>query len=324
MAEGVLSFPYIASNEWQFRNFAVQFVPDRTANVGGRFRVLNVFVIVSMFSFLRCVIPDGAKPVPSIKLTARCSAQFELTAVESTKAHSHHLDCFSNLSHLAHNSGVLRGLVGYRSAYVDCPNVNLSQLLSIGIDSGSLNRFVTLRHFRFWFCYVQIDSAKVQNRFTSGLSESTRFVKNRFIRAREVVSSPQVSKPLLLFNSSVVATMSRRKTPAVKNKSAPRKDPPQFSQLPLRKWFPIKEVWEDYQNVYSKMLILPPRFLSEGLLPEDKYPELWELVDFQGLRPLLFTQERYYPRMMAAVAATLRIHDGLYDDEGDGDFQLMF
>ncbi|MED6211515.1 hypothetical protein PIB30_074445 [Stylosanthes scabra] len=27
---------------------------------------------------------------------------------------------------------------------------------------------------------------------------------------------------------------------------------------------------------------------------------------------------------MAAVAATLRIHDGLYDDEGDGDFQLMF
>ncbi|MED6207163.1 hypothetical protein PIB30_033263 [Stylosanthes scabra] len=118
--------------------------------------------------------------------------------------------------------------------------------------------------------------------------------------------------------------MSRRKTPAIKLKSIPRKDPPQLSQLPLRKWFPIKEVWEDYQNLYSTILILPPRFLSEGLLSEDKYPEFWELLDFQGLRSLLFTRQRYYPRMMAAVAATLRIHDGLYDDEGDGDFQLMF
>ncbi|MED6175044.1 hypothetical protein PIB30_074809 [Stylosanthes scabra] len=123
-----------------------------------------------------------------------------------------------------------------------------------------------------------------------------------------------------------LATMSGRKTPAVKlkSKSVPRKDPPQLSQLPLRKWFPIKEVGEDYQNFYSKILILPPKFLSEGLLPEDKYPEFWELVDFQGLRPLLFTREWYYPRMMAAVAAALRIHDGLYDDEGDGNFQLMF
>ncbi|MED6153130.1 hypothetical protein PIB30_098626 [Stylosanthes scabra] len=85
-----------------------------------------------------------------------------------------------------------------------------------------------------------------------------------------------------LLSPRVLATMSRHKTPAVKlkSKSVPRKDPPQLSQLPLRKWFPIKEVWEDYQNFYSKMLILPPRFLSEGLLPEDKYPEFWELIDF--------------------------------------------
>ncbi|MED6186210.1 hypothetical protein PIB30_064587 [Stylosanthes scabra] len=72
------------------------------------------------------------------------------------------------------------------------------------------------------------------------------------------------------------------------------------------------------------MPILPPRFLSEGLLPEDKHPEFWELLDHQGLRPLLFTRERCYPRMMAAAATTLRLHDGIYDSEGDGEFRLWF
>ncbi|MED6200707.1 hypothetical protein PIB30_087899 [Stylosanthes scabra] len=90
----------------------------------------------------------------------------------------------------------------------------------------------------------------------------------------------------------VLATMSRHKTPAVKLKNVPSKDPPQLSQLPLRKWFANKELWEDYQSFYSKMPILPPRFLSEGLLPEDKHPEFWELLDYQGLRPLLFTRDR--------------------------------
>ncbi|MED6163777.1 hypothetical protein PIB30_083317 [Stylosanthes scabra] len=74
----------------------------------------------------------------------------------------------------------------------------------------------------------------------------------------------------------------------VKLTSAPRKDPPQLSQLPLQKWFASKEVWEDFQNFYSKMPILQPRFLSEGLLPEDKYSKFWKLINFQGLRPLLF------------------------------------
>ncbi|MED6189438.1 hypothetical protein PIB30_096010 [Stylosanthes scabra] len=116
--------------------------------------------------------------------------------------------------------------------------------------------------------------------------------------------------------------MSRRKTPAVKLKNVPSKDPPLLSQLPLRKWFANKEIWEDYQSFYSKMPILPPRFLSEGLLPEDKYPEFWELLDHQVLRPLLFARERYYPRMMAVAATTLRLHDGIYDSEGNGEFRL--
>ncbi|MED6139945.1 hypothetical protein PIB30_088570 [Stylosanthes scabra] len=53
---------------------------DRTLNVGVRFRVLNIFVIIPMFSFSLRVIPEGAKPVPSIKLTARVSAQLGPTA----------------------------------------------------------------------------------------------------------------------------------------------------------------------------------------------------------------------------------------------------
>ncbi|MED6138539.1 hypothetical protein PIB30_075098 [Stylosanthes scabra] len=118
--------------------------------------------------------------------------------------------------------------------------------------------------------------------------------------------------------------MSRRKTPAVKLKNVPSKDPPLLSQLPFRKWFANKELWEDYQSFYAKMPILPPRFLSEGLLPEDKYREFWELLDYQGLRPLLSARERYYPRMMAATATTLRIHDGIYNSEGDGEFRLWF
>ncbi|MED6223265.1 hypothetical protein PIB30_072343 [Stylosanthes scabra] len=118
--------------------------------------------------------------------------------------------------------------------------------------------------------------------------------------------------------------MSRRKTPAVKLTSAPHKVPPPLSQVPLRLWFTNKDNWEEFQKFYSKMPILKPRYLSEGLLPEDKYLEFWRLLNFQGLRPILFVRGRYYPHLMIAVAATLQILDGLYDKEGDGNFRMMF
>ncbi|MED6115974.1 hypothetical protein PIB30_095814 [Stylosanthes scabra] len=69
--------------------------------------------------------------------------------------------------------------------------------------------------------------------------------------------------------------MSRRKTPAVKLTSAPCKVPPPLSQVLLRRWFTNKENWEEFQNFYSKMPILKPRYLSEGLQLEDKYPVFW-------------------------------------------------
>ncbi|MED6222678.1 hypothetical protein PIB30_066605 [Stylosanthes scabra] len=96
--------------------------------------------------------------------------------------------------------------------------------------------------------------------------------------------------------------MSCRKTLAVKLTSAPRKVPPPLSQVPLRRWFTNKDNWEEFQKFFSKMPILKPRYLSEGLLPEYKYPKFWRLLDFQGLRPLLFVRGRYYPHLMTAIA----------------------
>ncbi|MED6172222.1 hypothetical protein PIB30_048075 [Stylosanthes scabra] len=152
----------------------------------------------------------------------------------------------------------------------------------------------------------RIDSSKGSgNRLDS--SRINSFASEKWFH---LFKSPSFYVSSILVSPKVLATMSRCKTPVVKLKNVPSKDSPQLSQLPLRKWFANKELWEDYQSFYSKMPILPPRFLNEGLLLEDKYPEFWELLDHQGLRPLLFTRERYYPRMMAAVATTFRVHDG--------------
>ncbi|MED6203966.1 hypothetical protein PIB30_004553 [Stylosanthes scabra] len=114
--------------------------------------------------------------------------------------------------------------------------------------------------------------------------------------------------------------MSRRRTCTSSSRDNP---PPPLSQVPLREWFTKKEHWTEFQNKYSKMSIIKPRYLDEGLLPEDKYPDFWRLLDFQGLRPLLFLKERYYPRLMAAATTTIRTNDTL-DKNGNGEFQLEF
>ncbi|MED6212411.1 hypothetical protein PIB30_083021 [Stylosanthes scabra] len=72
-----------------------------------------------------------------------------------------------------------------------------------------------------------------------------------------------------------------------------------------------------------KKPILKPRYLSEGLIPKDKYPMFWRLMEKQHLRGLLSFRERYYPRLMAAVATTLRIENKL-DENGDGEFYMVF
>ncbi|MED6133908.1 hypothetical protein PIB30_032589 [Stylosanthes scabra] len=85
--------------------------------------------------------------------------------------------------------------------------------------------------------------------------------------------------------------MSRRKTttrkPARNSRNEP---PPPLSQLPLRKWFTTNEVCKSYVEGFSKLPVLKPR---------------------------------YYPRMMAVVATTLRLKDTL-DEAGFGKFHLKF
>ncbi|MED6148789.1 hypothetical protein PIB30_056185 [Stylosanthes scabra] len=37
---------------------------------------------------------------------------------------------------------------------------------------------------------------------------------------------------------------------------------------------------------------LPPKFIRDGVLSDEKYPEFWRLIDIQGLRPFLYMRER--------------------------------
>ncbi|MED6124375.1 hypothetical protein PIB30_058402 [Stylosanthes scabra] len=118
--------------------------------------------------------------------------------------------------------------------------------------------------------------------------------------------------------------MSRRKTTARKPARSSRNEPPPpLSQLPLWKWFTTNEVLKSYVEGFSKLPALKPWYLLEGFLPEDKYEVFCKVVDEQGLRPLLFMKERYYPRMMAVVATTLRLKDTL-DEVVFEDFHLKF
>ncbi|MED6116319.1 hypothetical protein PIB30_099220 [Stylosanthes scabra] len=118
--------------------------------------------------------------------------------------------------------------------------------------------------------------------------------------------------------------MSHRKPTAHKSANNPSDDTPlSLSQLPLRKWFNSKEILKSYLDIFSKLSVLKPRYLSEGLLPEDKYEVFWKLVDQQRLRSLLFMKEQYYPRMMRVVATSLWLADKLNDAE-EGEFYLRF
>ncbi|MED6160343.1 hypothetical protein PIB30_050589 [Stylosanthes scabra] len=118
--------------------------------------------------------------------------------------------------------------------------------------------------------------------------------------------------------------MGCRKTTVRKSAGTSRKGPPPpISQLPLRKWFTTNEFWKSYLDTFSKLPVLKPRYLPDGLISEDKYEVFWKLVDLQGLRPLLFMKERYYPRMMRVVATTIQQKDSL-DDVGNREFYLRF
>ncbi|MED6112857.1 hypothetical protein PIB30_065525 [Stylosanthes scabra] len=112
-----------------------------------------------------------------------------------------------------------------------------------------------------------------------------------------------------------------RKTPATKRSR--NTQPPPLSNVPLRQWFANEALWRHFQDFYMKKPILKPRYLPEGLIPEDRYQVFWRLIEKQHLRGLLFFKERYYPRLMAAASTTLRIQNNL-DENGNGEFHLVF
>ncbi|MED6190008.1 hypothetical protein PIB30_101556 [Stylosanthes scabra] len=99
--------------------------------------------------------------------------------------------------------------------------------------------------------------------------------------------------------------------------------PPRLSQLSEEHWFEDENERLAYDERLSKMEILPPKFIGDGVLPDEKYPKIWRLIDIQGLRPFLYMRERYYPGFVAAAYTTLYIQDGL-NDEGNGRFVLGF
>ncbi|MED6194909.1 hypothetical protein PIB30_032937 [Stylosanthes scabra] len=95
--------------------------------------------------------------------------------------------------------------------------------------------------------------------------------------------------------------------------------PPRLSEFPEESWFEEEDDRVAYEGRLSRMKILPPRYVGEGAIPEEKYPEFWRLIDVQGLRPFLFMHERYSPRFVVAAFTTVSIQDNL-NEEGRGEF----
>ncbi|MED6164270.1 hypothetical protein PIB30_088063 [Stylosanthes scabra] len=99
--------------------------------------------------------------------------------------------------------------------------------------------------------------------------------------------------------------------------------PPCLSQMPEEHWFDDDNERLAYDERLSKMEILPPKFIGDGVLPDAKYPEFWRLIDIEGFRPFLYMRERYYPCFVAAAFTTLFIQDNL-NDEGNRGFIFGF
>ncbi|MED6159365.1 hypothetical protein PIB30_041689 [Stylosanthes scabra] len=119
---------------------------------------------------------------------------------------------------------------------------------------------------------------------------------------------------------------SRRKSTAHKSANNPSDDPPlSLSQLPLRKWFNSKEILKSYLDVFSKLPILKPRYLSEGLLPEDKYEVFWKLVDCRlltlGVEASLLSSVHVVTLWLCLV---FDIIDHNLNDAREGEFYLRF
>ncbi|MED6134729.1 hypothetical protein PIB30_039731 [Stylosanthes scabra] len=84
-------------------------------------------------------------------------------------------------------------------------------------------------------------------------------------------------------------------------------------------WFEEDSEKKAYSERLSRMQIIPPRYVGDGSIPEDRYPEFWRLIDVQGLRQFLLQREGYYPLFVAVAFASVAVDDKL-GDEGQGSF----
>ncbi|MED6115805.1 hypothetical protein PIB30_094258 [Stylosanthes scabra] len=64
--------------------------------------------------------------------------------------------------------------------------------------------------------------------------------------------------------------------------------PPRLSQTPVERWFVEDDERTAYDEHLSRMEILLPKYIGDGVLPDEKYPEFWRLIDIQGLRSFLY------------------------------------
>ncbi|MED6140436.1 hypothetical protein PIB30_093219 [Stylosanthes scabra] len=115
--------------------------------------------------------------------------------------------------------------------------------------------------------------------------------------------------------------------------------PLHLSQMPEEHWFDDDNERLEYDERLSKMEILPPKFIGDGVHPDEKYPEFSRLIDIQGLRPFLYMREsfpypyvaawlgfsecKYYPLFVTATYTTMFIRDNL-NDEGNRGFVFGF
>ncbi|MED6173764.1 hypothetical protein PIB30_062720 [Stylosanthes scabra] len=96
---------------------------------------------------------------------------------------------------------------------------------------------------------------------------------------------------------------------------------PCLSDYAEEDWFEEDSEKKAYSERLSRMYIIPPRYVGDGAIPEDKYLEFWWLIDAQGLRQFLLQRKGYYPRFVAVVFASVVIDDKIGED-GQGTFHL--
>ncbi|MED6195921.1 hypothetical protein PIB30_042393 [Stylosanthes scabra] len=94
---------------------------------------------------------------------------------------------------------------------------------------------------------------------------------------------------------------------------------PCLSEYVEKDWFEEDSEKKAYSERLSRMQILPPKYVGDGAIPEDRYPEFWRLIDAQGLRQFLLRREGYYPRFVTAAFASVAVDDNL-NDKGQGSF----